>query len=62
MIDPPLGDNACATRVSHLVYGGSCNGGAYAVIAALSVLSGRNLLITPDAGEDAHSTGGRSAA
>ena len=48
MIDPPLGANACATRVSHLVYGGSCNGGAYAVVAALSVLSNCNLLITPE--------------
>ena len=48
MIDPPLGANACATRVSHLVYCGSCNGGAYAVVAALSVLTNRNLLITPE--------------
>ena len=44
LVDPPLGDNTCTTRCTNLVYGGSCNGGGYALVAALSVFTKRNLL------------------
>ena len=38
----------CVTRCTSLVYGGSCNSGGYALVAALSRLTKRNLLMTAE--------------
>ena len=47
-VDPPLGDNACLTRCTNLVYAGTCNAGGYGLVAALSEITQRNLLMSAE--------------
>ena len=46
LVQPPLQTRICLTRCDNLVFGGSCNSGGYALAAALSRLTQRNLLMS----------------
>jgi hypothetical protein len=50
---PSLPDQPALTRTTQLVIASVANWGAYGILAALSRLSGQNLLPTPDAESDA---------